>query len=75
MKNIENTFEIKRPATRNNSAHIRIVKSKYNGKHRSNSCNRHRAKKEKHDKHNTKYGQQIQEKTTKEEGKKKKDPK
>ena len=46
MQNIENAFEIKRPATRNNSAHIQMVISKYNGNHKSNNYNGHTHKKE-----------------------------
>ena len=37
----ENVFEIKRPATRNNSACIYVVISKYNRNHKSNNCNGH----------------------------------
>ena len=44
MQNIENAFEIKRPATRHNSAHMQMVKSKYNGSHKLNNYNGHTKK-------------------------------
>ena len=60
MQNIENAFEIKKPATRNSSAHMKTVISKYNGNHKSKKpiMDTHVKKKEQ-SKHNTKDGQQI----------------
>ena len=46
MPNIESALEIKRPATRNNSAHIQMVTSKHNGNNKSNNYNGHTHEKE-----------------------------
>ena len=61
MQNIENAFEIKRPARRKNSAHIYMHVSKYNGNHKSNNYNGLTHKKEKKEqvKHNAKDDHQI----------------
>ena len=47
IQNIENSFEIKRQETRNNSAHIQMVISKYNGNRKLNYYNGHTHKLEK----------------------------
>ena len=66
MQNIENAFEIKRPARRKNSAHIYMHVSKYNGNHKSNNYNGLTHKKRKTKSNITlKMVSKLQEKTTK----------
>ena len=47
MHNNESAFEIKRPTSTNNSAHIEMDITIYNGNHTSNNYNGHKHKKEK----------------------------
>ena len=47
MQKIENAFEMKRPATKNNSVHIYMVISKSNGNHKPKNYNGHTHEKEK----------------------------
>ena len=47
MQKIENAFEMKRPATKNNSVHIYMVISKSNGNHKPKNYNGHTHQKEK----------------------------
>ena len=57
MQNIENAFEIKSPATRNNSEHIQMYISKYNRSHKLKKKHNGHTKNKKPSKHNTKDGQ------------------
>ena len=47
IQNIENAFENKGVATRNNSVHMQLVTSKSNENHKPQNYNRHMHKKEK----------------------------
>ena len=71
MQDIENAFEIKIPATKNNSVHIQLVISNLMGTTKDMHI-----KKKKQSKHNTKESQQITKEDNKrrKEEKKKKDP-
>ena len=59
MQDIENSFEIKRPATENNLVYIYIAISKPHGNCKPKIYNRYAQKKKKQSKHNTKDSYQI----------------